>query len=43
MKELIEDIRNEKFTIREYLIYGLVAPLVFVAACVVAELISQNP
>lgn len=43
MKELIEDIKKEKFTIREYIIYGLVAPLAFVAACVVAELITKNP
>lgn len=40
MKELIEDIKKEKFTIREYLIYGLVAPLALVAACVIAELIT---
>lgn len=43
MKEIIEDIMKEKFTIREYLIYGLASPLVFVAACVIAELITQNP
>lgn len=27
MKNIIEDIRNENFTVREYIIYGLVAPL----------------
>ena len=43
MKNIIEDIRNENFTVREYIIYGLVAPLAFVAACVVAELITKNP
>ena len=44
MKELIEilqkDIESEDFTLREYVIYGIIAPLAVVAACVLAEVIN---
>lgn len=44
MKELIEilqkDIESEDFTLREYIIYGIIAPLAVVAACVLAEVIN---
>lgn len=37
MKELLEimgkDIKNENFTRREYVVYGIVAPLVLVLMC----------
>lgn len=43
MKELIEilqkDIESEDFTLREIVVYGIVAPLAVVAACVLAEVI----
>lgn len=44
MKELIEilqkDIESEDFTLREYIIYGIIAPLAVIAACVLAEVIN---
>ena len=40
MKEFMEimgkDIMSENFTRREYVMYGIVAPLVLVLACVLA-------
>lgn len=45
MKELFEimmkDILSEEFTKREYVIYGIVAPLGLLAACVLAEVINS--
>lgn len=45
MKELFEimmkDILSENFTTREYVIYGIVAPLGLLAACVLAEVINS--
>lgn len=45
MKELFEimmkDIISENFTKREYVIYGIVAPLGLLAACVLAEVINS--
>lgn len=45
MKELFEimmkDIHSENFTKREYVIYGIVAPLALIAACVLAEVINS--
>lgn len=45
MKELFEimmkDILSENFTKREYVIYGIVAPLGLLAACVLAEVINS--
>jgi hypothetical protein len=44
MKELFEimmkDILSEDFTKREYIIYGIMAPLGLIAACVLAEVIN---
>ena len=44
MKEIIEillkDIREENFTGREIIIYGIIAPLGLIAACVLAEVIN---
>lgn len=45
MKELFEillkDIKSEDFTTREYIIYGVIAPLGVIAACVLAEVINN--
>lgn len=45
MKELLDillkDIASDDFTTREYIIYGIVAPLVLIAGCVVATIISN--
>jgi len=44
MRELIEvlqkDIMSENFTRREFVLYGIVAPLALIAACVIAEVIN---
>ena len=44
MKELFEimmkDILSEDFTKREYIIYGIIAPLGLIALCVLAEVIN---
>ncbi len=44
MKELFEimmkDILSEEFTKREYIIYGIIAPLGLIALCVLAEVIN---
>lgn len=45
MKELFEimmkDILSENFTRRELVVYGIVAPLGLLAACVLAEVINS--
>ena len=45
MKELFEilskDIMSENFTRREFIIYGIVYPLGLIAACVLAEIVSN--
>lgn len=39
-KILQKDIMGEDFTRREFIIYGIVAPLALIAACVIAEVIN---
>ncbi len=45
LKEIIsvlqKDIEAEGFTKREYVIYGIIAPLALIAACVLAELLNK--
>ena len=36
---MLKDILSENFTAREYIIYGIMAPVGLVAACVLAEII----
>ena len=33
MNDIIKDILSEKFTRRQYVVYGIVAPLVLVLLC----------
>lgn len=33
MNDIIKDFLSEKFTRREYVVYGIVAPLVLVIVC----------
>ena len=44
MRELFEilskDIKSENFTMREIVVYGIIAPLGLIAACVLAEIIN---
>ena len=37
---MAKDILSENFTRKEYVIYGIIAPLALVAACMVAEWID---
>lgn len=39
MNKIIEDIKGEKFTAKEYVLYGIVAPTLVFMACVLSELI----
>lgn len=45
MKELFEffekDLKSEDFSTREMIVYGIVAPMVLVAGCVIAEIIDK--
>ena len=41
MNEIIADIKGEHFTRKEVAVYGLIAPLALIAACVVAELLNR--
>lgn len=45
MKELFEimmkDILSENFTRRELVVYGIIAPLALIAACVLGEFINS--
>ena len=36
MKELIDDILNEEFTMREVVVYGFVSPVVLIVVCLLA-------
>lgn len=40
VKIMAKDILKENFTKKEYVIYGVVAPLVLVAGCMLASLIE---
>ena len=33
MNDIINDIKSEKFTRRQYVVYGIVTPLVLVLVC----------
>ena len=37
MNDLINDFRNEDFTRKEFIKYGIVAPLVLIALCLLAS------
>ena len=45
MKEFLEmmekDYMSEGFSKREWMIYGIIAPMVFVVGCVIAEAIAS--
>lgn len=45
MKEFIKimakDILKENFTRKEYIVYGIIAPLGLIAACMVAEWVAN--
>ena len=45
MKELLKvfegDFREEGFTMKEVVIYGIVAPMVLVVGCVIAEIVDK--
>lgn len=37
MNDIIKDFRNEGFTKKEFVKYGIVAPLVLIALCLLAS------
>ena len=41
MKQIIEDIKGERFTTREYVAYGILAPAALFAACILSEIIIK--
>lgn len=41
MKEIIDDYREEGYTKADWLRYGVVYPIILIAACVVAELMNS--
>lgn len=36
MKIMVKDIKSENFTRKEYVVYGIIAPLVLLLVCVLA-------
>ncbi len=41
MNKIIEDFKDEGFTTREYVIYGIIAPVILFAACIISEIIIK--
>lgn len=39
MKQIIDDIKAENFTKREFIVYGIIAPLALVAVVILGGLI----
>ncbi len=39
MNKIIEDYKRENFTPREYVVYGIIAPVSLFAACILSNLI----
>ncbi len=39
MNKIIEDFKDENFTPREYVVYGIIAPVILFAACALSNLI----
>ena len=37
MNDIIKDFRNENFTRKEFVKYGIIAPLVLIALCLLAS------
>lgn len=41
MKDIIKDFKDEGFSLREWVIYGVLAPLGLIAVCLVASLFDS--
>lgn len=39
MNKIIEDYKRENFTARECVVYGIIAPIILFAACILSNLI----
>lgn len=37
MNDIIKDFRNEGFTVKEMVMYGIIAPMVLIALCLIAS------
>jgi hypothetical protein len=40
IKAFMEDYQKENFTKREWIVYGIIAPVVLIALCVISEAIT---
>lgn len=40
MKQILEDIKAENFTKREFIVYGIIVPLAFVAISILGGLLA---
>lgn len=40
MKEIIDDIKSENFTKRQFVVYGIIVPLAFVAITIIEGLLA---
>lgn len=40
MKKILDDIKAENFTKREFVVYGIIAPLALVVVTIIAGLLS---
>lgn len=40
MKQIIDDIKAENFTKREFIVYGIIAPLALVAVTILGGLLA---
>ena len=41
MKDLLNDYKNEGFTLREWVIYGVICPLALIAVCLIGSYIDN--
>ena len=37
MKDIIEDYKKERFTLREWVVYGIVAPAALIVLCILVS------
>lgn len=42
MKDLFDDYENEGFTLREWFVYGILAPVALIATCLLAGYLESR-
>ena len=40
MNDIIKDYKEENYTLREWIIYGVIVPAIFIAVCLLASLLD---